>query len=450
MSVKITTNQNTVTVADADKSITIINNREPNRLEVVQPESSVIYVATPGPQGPQGPAGTGGGGSSDLTALNSFSASMLTFTGSIQTQVNNLTAATSSYVLNSATSSMIVSGALTASFYKETDPIFTAASRSFVTTSSFNAFTASYNTGSFSGSLNGTSSWAVNALTASYVSTLYSSNFTASFGASTTWTVNHNLNTRYVIVQTFDSNHNQMLPKEITLTNTNTATATFSQAESGYAVVTVGGALLNNITPGGSSGQVQYNNGGAFGGDSKFTFDGTYVELYDGSGTYKALSTGTSQFYTYTDQLNYRLLGTTYVTDFASNERFAGDLLAGTVSATTYDLTYLQTDDIWRAVDQTDSTKATRMLGIYDGTNIFTEGYVVVGQNGVASNVPLIAGTLTPGAPVYISGSATSAPFLGTTVPTSGVVRILGHLIRNEGSGYWFMKFRPDHTWVTI
>jgi hypothetical protein len=136
MSVKITTNQNTVTVADADKSITIINNREPNRIDIVQPESDVIYVAALGPQGPQGPAGTGGGGSSDLTALNNFSASILTFTGSIQTQVNNLTAATSSYVLASVTSSMIVSGALTASYYIETDPIFVAKSGSFATTAS--------------------------------------------------------------------------------------------------------------------------------------------------------------------------------------------------------------------------------------------------------------------------------------------------------------------------
>lgn len=312
-----------------------------------------------------------------------------------------------------------------------------------------NAVTASYVTGSIFTSANPVLS-ASYAATASYINSLYTSNFTASFGSSTTWTINHNLNTRYVIVQTFDSNHNQILPQEITLTNANTATATFSAAESGYAVVTVGGALLNNVTPGGSSGQVQYNNGGAFGGDSKFTFDGTYVELYDGSGTYKALSTGTSQFYTYTDQLNYRSLSTAYITDFASNEKFAGDVLEGSVTATTYDLVYLDTTDSWLAIDQTDSAKATRMLGIYDSTNVFIEGYVVVGENGVVSNVPLIAGTLTPGAPVYIKESATSAPFLDTTVPTSGVVRILGHLIRNEGSGYWFMKFRPDHTWVKI
>lgn len=166
MSVKITTNQNIVTVADADKSITIVNNKQPNRVDIVQPVSEIVYVATPGPQGP---AGSGGGGSintgsllttasvnsntitftkgdtsqfsitiatgsgADISALNNFSGSILAFTQSIQTQVNGLTNATSSYAL----------------------------------TSSFNSFTASYNTGSFTGSFkgsfNGTASWASNA-----------------------------------------------------------------------------------------------------------------------------------------------------------------------------------------------------------------------------------------------------------------------------------------------
>jgi hypothetical protein len=52
----------------------------------------------------------------------------------------------------------------------------TASATGFVTTSSFNAFTSSYNTGSFTGSftgsLLGTSSYSINALTASYVNTL--------------------------------------------------------------------------------------------------------------------------------------------------------------------------------------------------------------------------------------------------------------------------------------
>ena len=112
--------------------------------------------------------------SGSYTTTSSFTQ----FTSSIQQQVNSLTAATSSYVLASQTSSMAVlssSFAATASYYAETDPVFTAVSGTFTTTSSFNAFTASYNTASFSGSftgnLIGTASWAQNALTASYSQT---------------------------------------------------------------------------------------------------------------------------------------------------------------------------------------------------------------------------------------------------------------------------------------
>lgn len=85
--------------------------------------------------------------------FTSVSASFITtssfndFTSSIQNQINSLTNATSSYVLNSQTSS-------------------------FVTTLSFNSFTSSYTTGSFTGSftgqLNGTVTSASYALTASY------------------------------------------------------------------------------------------------------------------------------------------------------------------------------------------------------------------------------------------------------------------------------------------
>ena len=66
--------------------------------------------------------GSGGGGSTDISALN-------TFTASIQTQVDNLTAETSSYltsadtssfILASQTSSMSVLSALTASFISDT------------------------------------------------------------------------------------------------------------------------------------------------------------------------------------------------------------------------------------------------------------------------------------------------------------------------------------------
>lgn len=73
--------------------------------------------------------GSGGGGSTtDISALNSFSGSMLTFTASIQSQVNAIKIATSSYIVNSQTASFVLnsqtasmsvlsaSSALTASF----------------------------------------------------------------------------------------------------------------------------------------------------------------------------------------------------------------------------------------------------------------------------------------------------------------------------------------------
>lgn len=122
---------NTVNSDPSFYKITVVT--EDTNVNVTQGITKVVEVVS---QGPQGPAGSGGDSLSDLTALNSFSGSMLAFTESIQTQVNNITNATSSYVLTSATSSMIVSRALTASYYQETDPIFAAKSGSLATTGS--------------------------------------------------------------------------------------------------------------------------------------------------------------------------------------------------------------------------------------------------------------------------------------------------------------------------
>jgi hypothetical protein len=96
-------------------------------------------------------------------------------------------AATASYVLNAVSSSF----STTASYYAETDPVFTAQSGSLVTTSSFNAFTSSYNTGSFTGSFIGngvaivgviSSSYSV---TASYAATALSSSYAATASLAT-------------------------------------------------------------------------------------------------------------------------------------------------------------------------------------------------------------------------------------------------------------------------
>jgi hypothetical protein len=104
-------------------------------------------------------------------------------------------------------------------------------------------------TSGITGSLLGTASFAT---TASYVNNLGSSNYTQSFSNQSTWTVIHNLQTRYVIVQTYDTNFDEMIPQNIDLTDNNTVTISFPTLESGVAVVTVGGALQNS-TPQSSS-----------------------------------------------------------------------------------------------------------------------------------------------------------------------------------------------------
>lgn len=98
-------------------------------------------------------------------------------------------------------------------------------------------------TNGITGSLYGTSSFAT---TASYVTNLGSSNYTQSFSNQSTWTVIHNLQTRYVLVQTYDNNYDEMIPQNIDLTDVNTVTISFPTQESGTAVVTVGGALQNS------------------------------------------------------------------------------------------------------------------------------------------------------------------------------------------------------------
>ena len=86
-----------------------------------------------------------------------------------------------------------------------------------------------------------TASYVLNAVSASYALT---SSYAASVGInfvqsspSTTWTINHNLNNKYPLVQIYNSSDAVIIPATIVGTNTNTVTVTFSTAISGYARV---------------------------------------------------------------------------------------------------------------------------------------------------------------------------------------------------------------------
>jgi len=107
------------------------------------------------------------------------------------------------------------------------------------------------------GSLQGTASYARNALSSSYsLSSSFSAtasfflnqssgNATASFTNSSTWTFLHNLNNRNVLVQTYDSSFNQIIPQNIALTDANTVTIVFPVSISGYAIASLGGISVS-------------------------------------------------------------------------------------------------------------------------------------------------------------------------------------------------------------
>lgn len=63
------------------------------------------------------------------------------------------------------------------------------------------------------------------------------------FTSSVSWSFNHNLGDRYVMIQTFDTANDMMLPQSVTLTDTTSSLITFTEAVSGYALATIGGGL---------------------------------------------------------------------------------------------------------------------------------------------------------------------------------------------------------------
>lgn len=68
------------------------------------------------------------------------------------------------------------------------------------------------------------------------------------FSNQTSVTVDHNFNTRNVIIQTFDDNNAQVIPASVTLTSVTRATITFDSSTSGTVVVAKGGHVVSGST----------------------------------------------------------------------------------------------------------------------------------------------------------------------------------------------------------
>jgi len=66
-----------------------------------------------------------------------------------------------------------------------------------------------------------------------------------SFTNSSTWVVNHNLDTENAIVQVYDNNNFQVIPSTLRITDSDTVTVTFDTPLTGYAVVAKGGHIVS-------------------------------------------------------------------------------------------------------------------------------------------------------------------------------------------------------------
>lgn len=101
-----------------------------------------------------------------------------------------------------------------------------------------------------------------------------------SFTNSSTWVVNHNLNTPNPIAQVYDNANYQIIPQTLRVTDNNTITVTFSSAESGYVVVAKGGHIVSgsisseNIDGLGTAVTTEVNNLGVFSGSGQITMAG--------------------------------------------------------------------------------------------------------------------------------------------------------------------------------
>jgi hypothetical protein len=200
--VNITLNTNTIEVNTTNNQIVVTDPTNPTTVNVVQPVTTVVEVITPGPQGPQGPPGTGS----------------IANTGS------------------------------------------------FVTTSSFNAFTSSYTTGSFTGSFTGDGS----GLTNLPVQNINTSSF-ATTGSNT-----------FIGNQVISGSLNVSGSITGSLFGTASFATSASRAISSSFAISASWAPMR---PGGLNTQIQYNNNGVLAGNSTFTFSNILESIQQGNNT---------------------------------------------------------------------------------------------------------------------------------------------------------------------
>jgi hypothetical protein len=281
-------------------SINVIPNN--NVVELVQPGIITVQIAAPGPQGPPGPAGSGGTDTGSLLTTASVSLNTITFTKGNGTTFP-ITVDTGSGGGGSGVQS-VISSSLGAYVSASGNNVLVSASIFQVSASSIQltgSITSSDTVifsninNQFTGSLAGTSSWANNAVTASYVLNAISSSFasTASIALQVSTSIStQNTQHNVLFVDTTGPGFIQVdgglryNPNQDLLTTTSSyanqsLSASFaSTASLAPNSVTTASVSLNTITftkGDGSTFPITVDTGSGGGGGSGFPFTGDAV-----------------------------------------------------------------------------------------------------------------------------------------------------------------------------
>lgn len=134
------------------------------------------------------------------------------------------------------------------------------------------------------------------------ITNLDSGSYTQSFTNQSTWTLQHNLNSAYVIVQVYDLNYEQVIPNFIDLQDANTAVISFAGIPfSGTAVAVVGSPLAGNNGGGNTAVSASYATTASFASNvvtintSSFATTGSNTFIGNQSITGSLIVTGSTQ-----------------------------------------------------------------------------------------------------------------------------------------------------------
>jgi hypothetical protein len=189
------------------------------------------------------------------------------------------------------------------------------------------------------------------------------------FTSSISWSFNHNLGDKYVMIQTFDTLDQMMLPEHVTLTNETSSLITFTEAVSGYALATIGGGLPSISA----------------------SYDGYTLQVQSGSAVWTSILSGsvaTASYVHYNNIANKPTLvsGSSQLTS-SYDERY---VISGSIAQTTWD------------------NIASKPSGIISGSSQLTSSMLATTGSNTFVGTQTMSGSIIPAIDnAYDLGSAT-------------------------------------------